>query len=113
MVQPEDIKENSSRRNDQKQSDGDSSSKSSHAMFKSLRRLDDCRICGTLEMMGETDLYVNHISESVIGCHKFQAMSEKTFALKQKSVSDAVMKMLYLTLFITENVRSTEAISSV
>ena len=41
MVQPEDIKEKSSRRNDQKKSDGDSSSKSTHAMFKSPKRLDD------------------------------------------------------------------------
>ena len=54
-------------------------------MFKSPRRLDDCRICGTLETMGETNLYVDHISESVIGCPKFQAMStddEKTSAFK-------------------------------
>ena len=75
MVEPKDIKEKSSRKNDQKKSDGNSSSKSTHAMFKNPKRLDDCRICGTLETMGETDLYVDHISESVIGCPKFQAMS--------------------------------------
>ena len=46
MVQPEDIKVKSSQRNDRKKSDGDSCSKSTHAMFKSPRCLDDCRICG-------------------------------------------------------------------
>ena len=75
MVQPQDIKDKSTRRNDQKKSDGDSSSKSIHAMFKSPKHLDDCRICGTLETMGETNLYVAHISKSVIGCPKLQAMS--------------------------------------
>ena len=87
MVQPEDIKENSSRRNDQKRSDGDSSSKSTHALFKSPRRLEDCRIWGTQDTMGETNLYVDHISESVIGCPKFQAMSadeRKDVCLKAK-----------------------------
>ena len=74
MVQPEDIKEKSSRRNDQKKSDGDSSNKSTHALFKSPRCLDDYRVCGTLETMGEANLYVDHISKSVIGCPKFQVM---------------------------------------
>ena len=46
MVQPEDIEDKSARRKEQKRSDSDSTRKSTHAMFKSPRRLDDCRICG-------------------------------------------------------------------
>ena len=75
MVKPEDIEDKSAWRKEQKRSDSYSTRKSIHAMFKSPRRLDDCRICGTLETMGETDLYVDHISKSVIRCPKFQAMS--------------------------------------
>ena len=40
-------------------------------------------------------------------------MKGEIFALKQNFVSDAVTKMLYLILNITETVRSTEATSSV
>ena len=76
MVQPEDNEDKSARRKKQKRSDSDSTHISSHAMFKSPRRFDDCRICGTLETMGDSGLYVHHISESVIGCFKFHAMSK-------------------------------------
>ena len=84
MVEPEDIKEKSSRKNDQKKSDGNSSSKSTHAMFKNPKRLDDCRICGTLETMGETDLYVDHISKSVIGFQAMSADERRDVCLKAK-----------------------------
>ena len=75
MIEPSDTKEKSNRRGDSKHIDSDSSSKASHNVFKSPRRFDDCRVCGVLETEGETGLYENHISETVVGCPKFQSMS--------------------------------------
>ena len=87
MIDPADVKEKSARKNDSRNIDTDSSTKSSHSMFKSPRRYDNCRVCGVLETEGESGLYVDHLSESIIGCPKFQAMSadqRRTISLKAK-----------------------------
>ena len=86
MIDPVEIKDKSNKRTDSKSLDSDSS-KSTHSMFKNPRRYDDCRICGSLETQGDSDLYVNHISESIIGCPKFQAMTaeeRRDICLKSK-----------------------------
>ena len=76
MVEPTESKDKSiNRKNDSRSSNGDVSSKTSHSMFKNPRRNDNCRICGVLETQGDSGLYEDHISESIIGCPKFQAMT--------------------------------------
>ena len=49
-----------------------------HSFFKHPKKLLSCRICVSLEIDGVPDLYENHISESIIGCPKFQAMDADT-----------------------------------
>ena len=46
-----------------------------HNMFKQPKRISNCRICKVLESDGSTGLFNNHISENVMGCPKFQAMT--------------------------------------
>ena len=46
-----------------------------HSVFKQPKRVSNCRICVVLESDGAADLYDNHISDSVTGCPKFQAMT--------------------------------------
>ena len=86
MIEPAELNK-SGRKGDSKITDSGSSPKSSLNMFKSPRRFDECRICVTLETEGETGLYIDHISDSVIGCPKFQSMSaeeRRTVSLKAK-----------------------------
>ena len=47
----------------------------SHSFFKNPKRLPNCRICTVLEHDKVGGLYDNHISDTVEGCPKFQAMS--------------------------------------
>ena len=87
MIEPAESKDKSGKKVESRTSNGDSSSKMSHSMFKTPRRYDECRICGTLETLGESGLYVDHISESVIGCPRFQAMTaedRRDICLKSK-----------------------------
>ena len=75
MVEPvHEVKEKVVRKSDSKAGD-DEQRKASHNIFKKPRRFEDCRICGTLETEGGTDLYDDHISDDITGCPKFQAMS--------------------------------------
>ena len=88
MVDPGEMKEKFSRRGESSSSTGDGRIKSSHNLFKKPRKFDECRICAVLETEGvDNDLYEDHISDDVVGCPKFQAMScdeRRRISLKAK-----------------------------
>ena len=75
MVDSVNISKDRSSRGDDEQIEKDPKKSSGHSIFKQPRRVPDCRICVVLEVDGGTDLYENHISESVVGCPKFQGMT--------------------------------------
>ena len=74
MVDPSDTKADTKPEIDKKSGKGDKSAPGL-VNYGKVRRFEDCRVCGQLEVDGGTNLYDNHSSNFVTGCPHFQAMS--------------------------------------
>ena len=46
-----------------------------HNVFSQPRRVPECRICKVLENDGTPNLFENHLSETFMGCPRFQYMT--------------------------------------